>query len=51
MQYGYDAASNRTAMTDPQSGVTTYTYDSLNRLTNFRTRRRTTLVQIGDRRN
>ena len=38
MQYGYDAASNRTAMTDPQSGVTTYTYDSLNRLTNFRTR-------------
>jgi RHS repeat-associated protein len=33
--YGYDAASNRTNMTDPESGVTQYTYDSLNRLTNL----------------
>jgi len=26
--YGYDLASNRTAMTDPQNGVTNYTYDT-----------------------
>ena len=30
--YGYDAASNRTSMTDPQSLNTAYTYDVLNRL-------------------
>jgi RHS repeat-associated protein len=30
--YGYDAASNRTSMTDPQSLSTAYTYDVLNRL-------------------
>ena len=32
VQYGYDAASNRTAMTDPQNASTTYGYDVLNRL-------------------
>ncbi len=30
--YGYDAASNRTSFTDPESGATTYAYDTLNRL-------------------
>jgi RHS repeat-associated protein len=30
--YGYDAASNRTSMTDPQNLSTAYTYDALNRL-------------------
>lgn len=30
--YGYDAASNRTGFTDPESGSTTYAYDTLNRL-------------------
>src|SRR5207249_6560536 len=28
-----DAASNRTGFTDPESGSTTYAYDTLNRLT------------------
>jgi len=32
MSYAYDAASNRTSFTDPEGGVTTYAYDSLNRL-------------------
>jgi RHS repeat-associated protein len=32
VQYGYDAASNRVSMTDPQGTVTTYGYDQLNRL-------------------
>jgi RHS repeat-associated protein len=32
VQYGYDAASNRSSMTDPQSLATAYTYDVLNRL-------------------
>jgi RHS repeat-associated protein len=32
LQYGYDAASNRSSMTDPQSASTTYVYDTLNRL-------------------
>jgi RHS repeat-associated protein len=31
--YSYDAASNRDSMTDPEGGVTSYTYDTLNRLT------------------
>lgn len=31
--YGYDAASNRTSMTDPQNKSTAYVYDTLNRLT------------------
>src|ERR1700677_3372443 len=30
--YAYDADSNRVSMTDPQSGVTSYVYDTLNRL-------------------
>jgi RHS repeat-associated protein len=30
--YGYDAASNRTGFTDPESGATSYIYDTLNRL-------------------
>jgi RHS repeat-associated protein len=30
--YGYDAASNRTGFTDPESGSTSYAYDTLNRL-------------------
>ncbi len=30
--YEYDAASNRTSFTDPESGVTAYGYDTLNRL-------------------
>lgn len=32
IKYGYDAASNRTSMTDPQNLPTAYTYDVLNRL-------------------
>jgi RHS repeat-associated protein len=32
VKYGYDAASNRTSMTDPQNLPTAYTYDGLNRL-------------------
>lgn len=31
--YTYDKNSNRTGMTDPESGVTAYAYDTLNRLT------------------
>jgi len=31
--YTYDAASNRTGFTDPESGSTSYSYDTLNRLT------------------
>jgi RHS repeat-associated protein len=30
--YTYDAASNRTGFTDPESGSTAYSYDTLNRL-------------------
>jgi RHS repeat-associated protein len=30
--YSYDAASNRTGFTDPESGSTAYVYDTLNRL-------------------
>ncbi len=30
--YTYDADSNRASMTDPQNGVTSYVYDTLNRL-------------------
>jgi len=32
VKYAYDAASNRTSMTDPQSAATAYVYDTLNRL-------------------
>jgi YD repeat-containing protein len=31
VQYGYDAASNRVSMTDPQGTQTSYAYDNLNR--------------------
>jgi YD repeat-containing protein len=31
-RYAYDAASNRTGFTDPETGSTTYAYDTLNRL-------------------
>ena len=31
--YAYDAASNRTSMTDPQNAATAYVYDTLNRMT------------------
>ena len=31
--YTYDANSNRLSLTNPQGGVTTYSYDSLNRMT------------------
>jgi RHS repeat-associated protein len=33
VSYAYDAAGNRTTLTDPANGVTNYSYDSLNRLT------------------
>jgi RHS repeat-associated protein len=33
--YTYDAASNRTGFTDPESGATAYSYDALNRLTSL----------------
>ena len=33
VSYGFDAGSNRTSMTDPENGATSYSYDSLNRLT------------------
>jgi uncharacterized protein RhaS with RHS repeats len=35
VQYGYDKASNRTSMTDPQSLATSYGYDVLNRLSSL----------------
>lgn len=35
VQYGYDAASNRVSMTDPQGTQTTYGYDNLNRLSSL----------------
>ena len=31
--YAYDAASNRTSMTDPQNAASAYVYDTLNRMT------------------
>jgi YD repeat-containing protein len=37
--YTYDAASNRTGFTDPESGSTAYSYDTLNRLTSGRVAR------------
>jgi len=33
--YTYDAASDRTGFTDPESGSTAYSYDTLNRLTSL----------------
>ena len=35
VKYGYDKASNRNSMTDPQSVATTYGYDVLNRLSSL----------------
>ncbi len=35
-KYSYNAASNRISFTNPEGGVTSYTYDSLNRLTALR---------------
>lgn len=35
VQFAYDAAGNRTAVTDPEKRITTYTYDVLNRLTSM----------------
>ena len=35
VKYGYDKASNRNSMTDPQSIATTYGYDVLNRLSSL----------------
>ncbi len=35
VSYSYDAASNRTSMTDPESGISSYVYDPLNRLTSL----------------
>lgn len=32
VDYGYDAADNRTSMTWPAGGSLTYTYDALNRM-------------------
>jgi YD repeat-containing protein len=35
ISYTYDAASNRKSLTDPEGGLTQYTYDVLNRLSNL----------------
>jgi YD repeat-containing protein len=35
LPFTYDAASNRTLRTDSQSGVSTLTYDLLNRMTTY----------------
>src|SRR5260370_7617090 len=35
VKYSYDAGSNLTGMTDPQSGGTTYVYDTLNRMSSL----------------
>jgi len=43
--YSYDAASNRTGFTDPESGSTAYIYDTLNRLQTLR-RHRPSVVQV-----
>lgn len=33
--YGYDAATNRTSLTDPENDITTYAYDTLNQITSL----------------
>src|SRR5260370_19983231 len=35
VKYSYDAGSNLTGMTDPQSGGTTYVYDTLHRMSSL----------------
>ena len=45
--YTYDAASNRTGYTDPESGSTTYTYDTLNRLTSLAPPRHSAAARSG----
>ena len=35
ISYGYDAASNRTSLTDPEYGLTTYAYNTLNLITSL----------------
>jgi RHS repeat-associated protein len=35
MSYGYDAASNRNSLSDPEGGAFSYAYDTLNRLTSL----------------
>jgi RHS repeat-associated protein len=47
VKYGYDAASNRTSMTDPQNLGTAYTYDVLNRLFTLAFNGQTPVFQFG----
>ncbi len=47
VKYGYDAASNRKTMTDPQSLQTAYTYDVLNRLYTLSFNGQTPVFQFG----
>jgi RHS repeat-associated protein len=35
ISYGYDEASNRTSLTDPENGVTAYAYNALNLITSL----------------
>jgi RHS repeat-associated protein len=47
VKYGYDAASNRTSMTDPQNLPTAYSYDVLNRLFTLAFNGQTPVFQFG----
>jgi RHS repeat-associated protein len=47
VKYGYDAASNRMSMTDPQNLGTAYTYDVLNRLFTLAFNGQTPVFQFG----
>lgn len=46
--YGYDAASNITFMTDPQSGQTSYVYDADNRTTSIKDPSRNAFTLVYD---